>query len=340
MLISDLRYAVRSLSRAPGFTLAVVLTLGLGIGANTAIFSVVRGVLLRPLPHKDGERLVYLRHSISGPGGENVNFSVPEINDFRESAKSLAGIAEYSGMIYTLQGKQDAVRMTVGLVTGNYFNVMGLSAIAGRLLTDADDGVNVPPVMVLTYEYWMKRFGGDRRVIGQHVRLGGKSVQIVGVVQPAPYFPRPMDALLNMVMSEHHTSALMVQGRSHRMTEMVARLAPGATVDQAKVEARTINARVVKAYPQDYDPGSQYQISVLPFQEVLGEKARLTLWLLMGAAAFVMIISSANVANLTLMRSVRREHELVVRAALGAGTARLRRLLLSRTSCSPWRARW
>jgi putative ABC transport system permease protein len=328
MLISDFRYAVRSLSRARGFTIAVVLTLGLGIGANTAIFSVVRGVLLRPLPHKDGERLVYLRHSIKGPGGESVNFSVPEITDFRESAKSLAGIAEYSGMIYTLQGKQDAVRMTVGLVTGNYFNVMGLSAIAGRLLNDGDDGLNVPPVMVLTYEYWMKRFGGDRGIIGQHVRLGGKSVQIVGVVQPAPYFPRPMDALLNMVMSEHHTSAMMVQGRSHRMTEMIARLAPGATVDQAKAEATAINARVVKAYPQDYDPGSEYKITVLPFQEVLGEKAKLTLWLLMGAAAFVMIISAANVANLTLMRSVRREHELVVRAALGAGTARLRRLLL------------
>ena len=329
MLLSDLRYAARTLLRAPGFALTVILTLGLGIGANTAIFSVVRGVLLRPLPHKDGDRLVYLRHSIKGPGGENVAFSVPEINDFRESAKSLAGIAEYSGMIYTLQGKQDAVRMTVGLVTGNYFKVMGLSPIAGRLLNEGDDGLNVPPVMVLTYEYWMKRFGGDRNIIGQHVRLGGKSVEVVGVVQPAPYFPRPMDGLLNMIMSEHHTSALMVQGRSHRMTEMVARLAPGASVDQARAEAATINARVVKAYPQDYDPGSEYKISVNPFKEVLGENAKLTLWLLMGAAAFVMIISAANVANLTLMRSVRREHELVVRAALGAGTRRLRQLLLA-----------
>jgi putative ABC transport system permease protein len=328
MLISDLRYAVRSLSRARGFTIAVVLTLGLGIGANTAIFSVVRGVLLRPLPHKDGDRLVYLRHSIKGPGGDNVAFSVPEIDDFRESAKSLGGIAEFSGMIYTLEGKQDAVRVNVGLVTGNYFTVMGLSPVAGRLLNEGDDGLKVPPVMVLTYEYWMKRFGGDRGIIGQHVRLGGKSVQVVGVVQPAPYFPRPMDALMNMVMSEHHTSALMEQGRSHRMTEMVARLAPGATVDQARAEATAINARVLKAYPQDYDPGSEYKITVLPFQEVLGEKAKLTLWLLMGAAAFVMIISAANVANLTLMRSVRREHELVVRAALGAGTRRLRRLLL------------
>jgi len=329
MLLSDLRYAARTLLRAPGFALTVILTLGLGIGANTAIFSVVRGVLLRPLPNKDGDRLVYLRHSIKGPGGDNVNFSVPEIKDFRESAKSLAGIAEYSEMIYTLQGKQDAVRMNVGLVTGNYFKVMGLSAIAGRLLNEGDDGLNVPPVMVLTTEYWMKRFGGDRSIIGKHVVLGGKSVEIIGVVQPAPYFPRPMDGLLNMIMSEHHTSALMIQGRSHRMTEMIARLAPGASVDQAKAEAATINARVVKAFPQDYDPGSGYQVSVIPFHEVLGEKATLTLWLLMGAAAFVMIISAANVANLTLMRSVRREHELVVRAALGAGTRRLRQLLLA-----------
>jgi predicted permease len=328
MLMHDLRYAVRSLSRTRGFALAVVLTLGLGIGANTAIFSVVRGVLLRPLPHRDGDRLVYLRQSIKGPGGENILFSVPEILDFRTGAKSLGGIAEYSSMVYTLQGKQDAVRMNVGLVTGNYFQIMGLSPVLGRLLNEEDDGTSVPPVMVLTHEYWMKRFGGDPTIVGQQVRLGGKAVTVVGVVQPAPYFPTRMDALLNMVISEHHTSAMMVQGRTHRMTEMIARLAPGATVDQARAEVAAIRARVQADHPDAYDPGSGYGVAILPFRDVLGEKARLTLWLLMGAAAFVMIISAANVANLTLMRSVRREHELVVRAALGAGASRLRRLLL------------
>jgi predicted permease len=329
MLIPDLRFAIRSLSRARGFTIAVVLTLGLGIGANTAIFSVVRGVLLKPLPHRDGERLVYLRHSIDGPGGESINFSVPEILDFRNDAKSLGGgIAEYSSMIYTLQGERDAVRINVGLVTGNYFQVMGLSPVIGRLLNDGDDGTKVPPVMVLTHEYWMKRFGGDPAIVGQQVRVDGRAVTVVGVVQPAPYFPKPMDALLNMVISEHHTSAMMVQGRTHRMTEMIARLAPGATVDKAKAEVAAIRARVQADHPDAYDPGSGYRVTVIPFHEVLGEKARLTLWLLMGAAAFVLIISCANVANLTLMRGVRREHELVVRAALGAGTARLRRLLL------------
>ncbi|MEP7384652.1 MAG: FtsX-like permease family protein, partial [Gemmatimonadota bacterium] len=134
--------------------------------------------------------------------------------------------------------------------------------------------------------------------------------------------------LMNMVISEHHTSAMMVHGRSHRMTDMIARLAPGATIEQARSEITTIRQRVMKEFPEAYDAGSGYKVTVSPFLEVLGEKARLTLWLLMGAAAFVMVISAANVANLSLMRGIRREHELVVRAALGAGTRRLRRLLL------------
>jgi predicted permease len=328
MFLSDLKYALRTLSRSRGFALTVILTLGLGIGANTAIFSVVRGVLLKPLPHRQGDRLVYLRQSVSGPGGENIRFSVPEILDFRESAKSFGGIAEYSGTILTLQGDDDAIRINVGLVTGNYFEVMGLSTILGRPLTSDDDGPAVPPVMVLTHEFWQNRFNGDRNVIGRKIRVDSKPVTIVGVVQPAPYFPERMDALMNMVISEHHTSAMMVQGRTHRMTDMIARLAPGATVDQAKLEVASIRSRVQNDYKEAYDPGSGYKVTVIPFQEVLGERARLTVWLLMAAAAFVMIISSANVVNLTLMRGVRREHELVVRAALGAHVARLRKLLL------------
>src|SRR5512134_933287 len=305
-MLNDLRYAIRSLTRTPGFALAVVLTLGLGIGANTAIFSVVRGVLLRPLPHRDGERLVYLRQSINGPGGENILFSVPEILDFRNGSRTLQGIAEYSQMAYTLQGEDDAVRINVGLVTGNYFQIMGLSPILGRALNDGDDGTGVPPVMVLTHEYWQRRFGGDSAIIGKMVRVDGRNVEVVGVVQSAPTFPNRMDALLNMVISEHHTSAMMVHGRTHRMTEMIARLSPGATVEQARAEVAAVRARTQDEHPDAYDPGSNHRVNVIPFREVLGEKARLTLWLLMGAAAFVMIISVANVANLTVMRGVRR----------------------------------
>lgn len=330
MLLRDIRYAVRSLSRARGFAIAVVLTLGLGIGANTAIFSVVRGVLLRPLPHRDGDRLVYLRHSINGPGGEDINFSVPEILDFRDGAKSLGGIAEYSGLTYPLTNEGgDAVRINVGLVTGNFFQIMGLSPVLGRLLTDGDDGTGVPPVMVLSHEFWLNRFGGDSSIVGKTVRVDGRAVEIVGVVQPAPHFPNRNDALMNMVISEHHTSAMMVHGRTHRMTQMIARLAPGATFEQAKTEVAAVRKRVQAQFPESYDPGSGYKVTVVPFRQILGERAKLTLWMLMGAAAFVLIIACANVANLTLMRGVRREQELVVRSALGAGRSRLRRLLLA-----------
>ena len=331
MLLSDLRFAARTLSRARGFTLAVVLTLGLGIGANTAIFSVVRGVLLKPLPNRDGDRLVYLRQSIKGPGGENIAFSVPEINDFRTGAKSFKGIAEYSPLTMTMLRADgtDPVRIDVGLVTGNYFQVMGLTTVLGRQTNDGDDGPKAAPVMVLTYDYWKSHFGGDPSVIGRVVKVEGKPSTIVGVVQPAPFFPGRYDALMNMVISDHHISATMVQGRSHRMTEMIARLAPNVSVDQARTEVKTIRSRVQAEFPADYDPGSGYQVSVLPFREVLGEKARLTLGLLMAAAVFVLVISCANVTNLTLMRGVRREHELVVRAAVGAGTGPLRRLMLA-----------
>jgi putative ABC transport system permease protein len=327
-LTADLRYAGRALRHSPAFTSVVVLTLALGIGANTAIFSVVRGVLLKPLPHREGDRLVYLRQSADGPGQGSLGFSVPEVRDYRSGAPSLGGIAEYSPFTFTLRGTNDAVRMSAGLVTGNYFEVMGLSPILGRVTRPSDDGPGVPPVMVLTHEYWIKRFGGDPRVVGTQVRLDGKSVTVIGVLEPAPFFPDRIDALLNMVNSDHHVSAMMVEGRTHRMTEMVARLAPGATIDQARAEVGAVHARVLRDHKDAYDPNAHYRVALMPFKDVMGERARLTLWLLMGAAAFVMIISAANVVNLTLMRGVRREHELVVRAALGAGVMRLRRLLL------------
>ena len=213
-------------------------------------------------------------------------------------------------------------------MTGNYFEVMGLSPVLGRVTRPSDDGPGVPAVMVLTHEFWMKRFGGDASIVGKQVKLDGESVTVIGVLQPAPTFPDQMDALMNMVVSKHHLSAQMVQGRTHRMTEVVARLAPSASLEQTRTEVSAVYARMQRDHKDAYDPDSHYRVAVIPFKEALGENARLTLWLLMSAAAFVLIISAANVVNLTLMRGVRREQELVVRAALGAGVMRLRRLLL------------
>src|SRR5258708_13883507 len=324
----DLLYTFRSLSRTPGFALAVILTLGLGMGASTCIFSVVHGAILRPLPPRDVDRLMFLRQSAWGPGLENVAFSVPEITHFRRTSKTLAGIAEYSPITFTLVGQSDAERIDVGLVTGNYLSVMGLSPVLGRAFNAGDDGRGAAPVMMLTHDYWQKRFGGDSAIVGKTLRVGGKAVAVVGVLQSAPYFPARIDALMNMVNSEHHLSAMMVTGRTHRMTQMIARLAPGATVEQSRAEVADITRRVHADHPEAYDPPSGSPATLTPFKEVLGQQAQLTLSLLIGAAAFVLIIACANAANLTLIRGVRREQELVVRAALGSGTARLRRLLL------------
>jgi predicted permease len=267
---------------------------------------------------------------MDGPGGTNISFSVPEVRDIRTGAPSLGGgIAEYSPWSGSLEGEGEAVRIDIGLVTGNFFQVMGLSPVLGRLTSPRDDGRGVPAVMVLTHEFWMSHFGGDSAVVGKQVRLDGKPLTVIGVVQPAPWFPDRVQALTNMVISPHHLSAQMVEGRSHRMTEMVARLAPGATVDRARGEVAAVYARMQRDHPEAYEAGAHYRVAVLPFKEALGERARVTLWLLMAAAAFVLVISAANVANLTLMRGVQREPELVVRAALGAGAGRLRRLLLA-----------
>jgi len=327
--VADLRYATRSLRHTPAFTAVVVITLALGIGANTAIFSVVRAVLLKPLPHRDGDRLVYLRQSSDGPTGSNVKFSVPEVSDYRTGAPALGGIAEYSPWFGTLLEDDGASSLDVGLVTGNFFEIMGLAPVLGRMTGPADDGAGVPPVAVLTHDYWIKHFGADSAIVGKQLRLNGQSVTVIGVMQPAPYFPDRVSLFTNMVLSQHHLSAQMVLNRSHRMTEMIARLAPGATLAQARSQVAAIHTREMAEFKEAYDPRAHYSVSVIPFKQVMGERAQTTLWLLMGAAAFVLIISAANVVNLTLMRGVRREHELVVRAALGAGASRLRRLLLA-----------
>ena len=330
-LVRDVRYAVRSLVRAPLFAVAAILTLALGIGANTAVFSVVRGVLLRPLPHADGERLVYLRQSAELAGVENALFSVPEIIDYR-GVGSFTGVGEFSVGSYNLTARGEPAQVLAGIVSGNFFEVMGLRPEVGRLFDAGDDGEAAAPVVVLTYDYWMRAFGGDPGVVGEGVdlggTLGGAAGTIVGVVQRVPLYPEQTDLFVNMVTSPHHLSATMVHERTHRMTEVFARLSPGSTLEQAQTEIDGISARVYPAYPEAYGAAAGYSIRVSPLLEVLTQRATGTIYLLWTTAAFVLLIALASVANLLLTRSIRRERELVVRAALGAGAARLRRLLL------------
>ncbi len=329
-LARDIAFALRSLRRAKGFTTTVVLTLALGIGANTAMFTLLRGTLLRPLPNRDGQRLVYLRQSAPGAKEHNVLFSIPEIADYRTGSKTLSAIAEYSNVMpFTLVGSDGyPVRVRAAVVSGNYFDVMGLEPVLGRLTTPRDDGAAAASVSVLSFQYWMEHFGGDSGILGSTVRMNDQISTIIGVMQPAPQYPQATDVFVNTVTSPHHLSATMVTDRSHRMTEVFARLAPNTAVEQAREEISRLASNVFRDHPDAYEKAAHYEISLSPLKEAENERASLTFWLLMGAAAFVLLIACANVSNLTLMRGVGREREMHLRAALGAGRGRLRRLLL------------
>ena len=329
----DLKLAIRSLSRVPTLWLTVALTLALGIGANAAIFSVVRAVLLRPLANQDEDRLLYIRQSAQGLGQENANFSIPEIKDLGTGLKTISEIGTFSEIDFTIVGLGTPREIPAGVVDGNYFHVMGLRPVLGRLLGPSDDGQNAPGAVVLTYHFWRDSLHSDPSVLGKTVRLesccGARGATIVGVLEPSVPYPVETEIIANVVTSPHHLSATMVTGRSHRMTEIFARLAPGATLEAARAELNTSYASMIGSHSEDYKPGDRWAIGVTRMHQQINARANNILWILFGASALLFVIASSNVANLVLARTVRREPELAVRAALGASTAILRRSLLA-----------
>src|SRR5271157_932971 len=330
--LQDLKVALRSLYRAKGLAITVMLTLALGIGANAAIFTLVRGVLLRPLVNRDESRLIYIRQSAPGLGTENATFSVPEMQDLRQRVKSFSAIGDFSTIGFTMNGLGEPREVRAGVVGGNYFEVMGLHPVLGRLLDMRDDGPAAAGAVVLTYRFWTTALKSDPSVLGKVVRLesfGPRTATVVGVLEPSIPYPAETEIIANVVTSPHHLSATMVQGREHRMTEVFGRLAPGATIEQARAELKTAYGAMVAAHPEVYKPGEQWQIGVTRMHDQINVNANTILWLLFAASALLFIIASSNVANLVLARTVRRESELAVRSALGASNAVLRRSLLA-----------
>ena len=327
--LRELKFAFRSLARAKGLTLTVVFTLALGIGANAAIFSLVRGVLLRPLVNRDEDRLIYIRQSAPGLGVENAAFSVPEIDDLRSRVKTLSAFGDFSTIGFTMVGLGEARTVRAGVVGGSYFEVMGLHPVLGRLLGPSDDGPNAAGAAVLTYRFWTGALKSDPSVLGKSVRLGTRSATIVGVLEPSVPYPAETEIIANVVTSPHHLSATMVQGRVHRMTELFGRLAPGATLESALADLRVAHASMMKQHPEAYSPKADVRINAVRLRDQITSKARTVLLVLLAASGLVFIIACSNVANLVLARSVRREGELAIREALGASTGALRRTLLA-----------
>ncbi|HEV2986114.1 MAG TPA: ADOP family duplicated permease [Vicinamibacterales bacterium] len=324
----DIRFALRALMRVKGLAATVVVTLALGIGANAAIFSVVRGVLLRPLVNRGEDRLIYIRQSRLDI--ENLNFSVPEIDDLKARVKSVRAFGDFSTLDFTLMGLSSEPRsVKSGVVSGTFFEVMGLRPVLGRLLDPRDDGPNAAGAAVLTHRFWRTSLNSDPTVIGRKIRLGPTPATVVGVLEPSVPYPADTEIIANVVTSPHHLGATMSKGRTHRMTELFGRLEAGASVESARAELTAVHAGMMREHPEAYSSKLRTQLTAAKLRDQIAAPARTILLVLLATAGVVFVIACSNVANLILARSVRREGELAVRAALGAGTGALRRTLLA-----------
>jgi putative ABC transport system permease protein len=329
--VQDVRYGMRSLRRNPGFAFVIILTMALGIGANTAIFSVVNGVLLRPLPYREGDKLVELHHGSGDAVANDLFFSPKDIADYRLSP-SLSDVVEFHNMLFTLLGRTEPLRVSTAVVSPNYFDVLGVRPLHGRTFVAADDAPGAPAVLVLTYAYWVKHFDEDPSVVGRVFRMNDKPHTVIGVLPDVPlYNPQGADVDVFMPSSAcpFRARQQVIEGRSQgRMLSAFARVRPEATLSKSAADLDITAARLQRDYPKDY-PEKDFRAVELPLKEEMTANFKPTLWILLGTAAFVLLIVCASIANLLLARLVRRERELSLRAALGASRARVVRQLLT-----------
>lgn len=330
-LAQDVRYGVRLLVRNPGFTCVALLALGLGIGANTALFSVIYSVLLRPLPYADANHLVVVRQKARAVNVENMPFSVKEIQDYRAQSHTLDQVEEYHSMYFILLGHQPD-RVQTGVVSAGFFPMLGVKALLGRVFEPSDDQIGAPPVLVLSYQYWQRAFGGDPKIVGQAFKMNDKMHTVVGVLPPIPQYPRENDVYMPVSACPWRSSQHHLEDRGMRMMRLIGHMKPGTTPAAVNADMHGIAASLRHDYPDFYPARIGYDADASSLSEQITEKARPILLLLLGVAGLVLLICCTNVANLALARIVRREHEFALRAAVGASPGRLMRQVLTEST--------
>ncbi len=329
VLAQDTRYALRMMRRNVVYTLAAVLILGIGIGVNTSIFSAVYNVLLKPLPYLRGDDLVVLRQPAAKQGAENVFFSVSELEDFRKRSQSLADVAEHHSMNFLLFGGSEARRVRTGVVSANFFDFFGVKPLYGRGFVAEDEKPGAPAVLILSYEFWRKLEGGDPIVVGRVYQMNSRPHTVIGVLPPIPQYPTESDVYMPTSDCPTRSSAGFIASRTARMMSAFGRMKPGTPVEFCRRDVSELGQKLKQDNPAAYPETMGYSANATVLREDLTKQARPMLLALLGASVFVLLIACANVANLMLARMARREHELVIRTAVGAGSARLLRQLLT-----------
>ena len=331
-LIQDIRFGARTLRNNPGFTALAIVTLALGIGANTAIFSVINGVLLQPLPYTEGKELVLLRQNAPGRNIDQVSLSIPEVMDYRAQMSSLDGVVEYHSMSFTLLNQGEPDRVLTGVVSHNFFEVFGVTPIHGRTFAAADDALGSEAVLILSHEYWQQRFGGDEEIIGRVFEMNDKPHTVVGVLPPVPQYPRYNDVYMPTVACPFRGRAQLTMDENRRAfgsLRAFGRVRDGHEAADVDAEMAMVAQRFEQEYPDTYSPEMQFGTYTVPLFEELTRNARPMLMILLATSGLVLLTACANVANLMVSRMMRRERELAVRAAMGAGRGRLIRQLLT-----------
>ncbi|MGZ4844226.1 MAG: ABC transporter permease [Candidatus Angelobacter sp.] len=334
ILARDLRYAFRAFAKSPGFTVAAILSLAIGIGANTAIFSITSALLLRPLPYKDADRLVILWNTSPGLGITQDWFSSAQYFDIKNNHHGLEQVALAIGGNYNLTGEGDPERVGVVRVSNNLLPMLGARPAQGRLFTPEDDRYGGPNVVILGYGIWVRRYASNPNMVGRHIIINSHVYEVVGVLPKSFSLPREVmptldgaeqsDLLLPMPQIPN-----LSEDRGHEDYNIIGKLRPGVSIEQARAEMNTITARLRQAHPEVYPPNGGLTFVILPLLEQVVGNVRHTLWLLLAAVGCVLLIACVNVANLLLSRAVGRRREVAIRTAVGASTGRIIRQLLT-----------